>query len=263
MSALDVWMGRRPDFNFMHARDSAAKLSTDPSMPESSLSGDQTAGITTLSAPAVAAQVLLGSSAGGSALASVASFPVHITSLSDFEGNRLGATPHDALTHDGIVEYFGNLSPTLLAKIVGPALFAPGATVRTAPLQGQIGAILTSDPADPLTGPDSRQTPALPHAAGLIAEALPLDGRSLQQAIDQFLDRLPELDLGQFKEEGPARVVPYSLVFLGAVVAALAVRRRFRGNGAGDMVSRERDSRENDDLIGFPELPGSWSTRVT
>ena len=65
------------------------------------------------------------------------------------------------------------------------------------------------------------------------------------------------------KMEARARVVPCSLVLFGALVAAFAVRRRLQVKGAGAMVSRERDSRESDDLMGFPELPGSWSTRVT
>jgi hypothetical protein len=128
---------------------------------------------------------------------------------------------------------------------------------------GRISATLRSDRADLLAAPDSREIVALPHAAGLIAEALPLDGRSLQQAIDQFLDRLSELDLGRFNEEGPALLVPYSLVLFGAVVATALLRRRLQIKGTGAMASRQRDSRENDDLMGFPELPGSWSTRVT
>jgi len=262
LPALDL-MHHRPELDPMHARDSGAKISTDPSMTESSISSDQTEGVTALAGGPAAADVVLGSNEGGSVLTSLVSLPARVTSFFDAESNHGGATQYDALTHESLLEPSRESSPGLVSKIVGPELLSLGATARTAILKGRISANLTSDPADLSTAPDSQEILALPHAAGLISEALPQDGRSLQEAIDQLLDRLPELDLGQFKDGGPGRVVPYSLLLFGALVAAFAVRRRLLVKGAGAMVSRERHSRENDDLMGFPELPGSWSTRVT
>ncbi|HKM54453.1 MAG TPA: hypothetical protein VJY33_13665 [Isosphaeraceae bacterium] len=232
-------------------------------MPESSLSSDQTEGVTALAGGPAAAEVVLGSNGGGSVLTSLVSVPARVTSFFDAESNQGGVTQYDALIHESLLEPSRESSSAPLSKIVGPELLSLGAAARTALLKRRISANLTSDSADLSTAPDSQEILALPHAAGLISEALPQDGRSLQEAIDQLLDRLPELDLGQFKDGGPGRVVPYSLLLFGALVAAFAVRRRLQVKGVGAMVSRERDSRESDELMGFPELPGSWSTRVT
>ena len=208
------------------------------------------------------AGAVLGSNAGGAVLAAITSLPVRVTSFVDLESHHGSATEYDALPHEGLLEPSRESSAAQLSKTVGLDVRLLGATARTALLKSRISATLTSYSAD-FSAAYAQEIPALPHAAGLIAEVLPQDGRSLQEAIDQLLDRLPELDLGQFKDGGPAQVVPCSIVLLGALVAAFAVRRRLQVKGAGAMVSRERDSREDDDLMGFPELPGSWSTRVT
>ena len=261
LSALDS-IHHRFDFDFMHARDSVAKLSSDPSMLESNAGPDQTEGITALSGALAGAQALAGSNATASALATVTILPVRVTSFFNVESNH-GVIEYGGLIRESLLELSRDSFPALLSKLVGPEFLSLGVTARATLFRSRISANLTPYPADLSTVLDSQEIPALPHAAGIIAEALPQDGRSLQEAIDQLLDRLPELDLGQFNDGSPARVVPYSLVLLGALVAAFAMRRRLWAKGTGAIASRERDSRESDDLMGFPELPGSWSTRVT
>lgn len=266
-SAFDL-IHHRPDPDPMHARDSGARLSSDSSMPDLNAGTDQTPGIAAFPGVLAGAEAVLGSASGGSVAITVTSLPTRVTSFSDAESIHGSATEYVALTRENLPKLSQDSSPVPISKTAGPGLLSLGATARTAILKGRLSANLTSHPADlhPAdlpTAPDSQEIPALPHAAGLIAEAFPQDGRSLQEAIDQFLDRLPELELGQVNNAAPGRVVPCSLALFGALVAAYAVRRRLRVKGAVTLVSPQPESRENDELMGFPELPGSWSTRVT
>jgi hypothetical protein len=103
----------------------------------------------------------------------------------------------------------------------------------------------------------------LPHAAGLIAEVMPFDRSSLEDAVDQFFDQLEDLGAGQLAEAGPVQMLPLSLTVVGTVVVAEAARRRLRGKPGGGHDTRRRDPLGSEDLMGFPELPGSWSTRLT
>jgi hypothetical protein len=114
----------------------------------------------------------------------------------------------------------------------------------------------------PLAGGERAESP-LPHAADLIAEVMPFDRASLETAVDQFFDQLEDLGVGQWVETGPIEMLPLSLAVMGTVAAAETIRRRFRSKPAGGRITRRRDSLGSDDLMGFPELPGSWSTRLT
>jgi hypothetical protein len=111
--------------------------------------------------------------------------------------------------------------------------------------------------------PGGRITTLLPQAAGLIAEAMPFDRSSLENAVDQFFDQLEDLGVGQLVEAGPVRVLPIALTVIGTVAVAEAARRRLRGKTRGAYDARRRDPLGSEDLMGFPELPGSWSTRLT
>jgi hypothetical protein len=101
-----------------------------------------------------------------------------------------------------------------------------------------------------------------PHAAGLMARVLPFDQRSLEEAVDQFLDQLHELNAGGFIEPSPIRIIVASAAVIGAGVAVEAGRRRLSPRRRG-RLTRAWDANESEELLGFPELPGSWSTRWT
>jgi hypothetical protein len=97
----------------------------------------------------------------------------------------------------------------------------------------------------------------------LVAGVLPFDRASLEQAVDQFFDQLEDLGVGQFVEQAPSRVLPLSLTVIGAVTAVEVARRRFRSKTNGGISTRRQDALSSEELRGFPELPGSWSTRLT
>lgn len=114
----------------------------------------------------------------------------------------------------------------------------------------------------PLTNGNQEEIP-LPHAAGLVAGVLPFDRASLEQAVDQFFDRLEDLGVGQFVEQAPSRMLPLSLTVIGTVTAVEVARRRLRSKTNGGNSTRRPDALSSEELRGFPELPGSWSTRLT
>jgi len=114
----------------------------------------------------------------------------------------------------------------------------------------------------PLTGGDQDELP-LPHAAGLIADVIPFDRATLEHAVDRFFDELEDLGVGHLVERGSPGVIPLSLTAVGTMVAAEIIRRRFRVKAGEGHATRRRDPIGSDELLGFPELPGSWSTRLT
>jgi hypothetical protein len=104
----------------------------------------------------------------------------------------------------------------------------------------------------------------LPHAAELVTDAVPFDRASLEHAIDRFFDRLEELGVGELLvEQGPAHAIPLSLALLSTVTAVELARRRFQPSTSAGTATRRRHSLGSEELLGFPELPGSWSTRLT
>ena len=120
------------------------------------------------------------------------------------------------------------------------------------------------NPPLPVSLPNGNQEEIpLPHAAGLVAGVLPFDRASLEQAVDQFFDQLEDLGVGQFVEQAPSRMLPLSLTVIGAVTAVEVARRRFRSKTNGGISTRRQDALSSEELRGFPELPGSWSTRLT
>ena len=110
----------------------------------------------------------------------------------------------------------------------------------------------------PLTNGNQEEIP-LPHAAGLVAGVLPFDRASLEQAVNQFFDRLEDLGVGQFVEQAPSRMLPLSLTVIGTVTAVEVARRRLRSKTNGGNSTRRPAALSSEELRGFPELPGSWS----
>jgi hypothetical protein len=100
-----------------------------------------------------------------------------------------------------------------------------------------------------------------PHTADLIARVLPWDRGTLDRAIDQFFEQVDELDDGSGAGgQGPARIVFLSVGLASSFAGMDIIRRRWRRWKAGNDV-RLRDPASGGDHIGFPELPGSWSSR--
>lgn len=119
-----------------------------------------------------------------------------------------------------------------------------------------------ADDSDQLAAAESEPEEVLePHAAGLMARVLPFDQRSLEEAVDQFLDQLHELNVDGYIEPSPIRVIVASAAVVGAGVAVEAGRRRLSPRRRRGRLMREWDANENEELLGFPELPGSWSAR--
>jgi hypothetical protein len=71
------------------------------------------------------------------------------------------------------------------------------------------------------------------------------------------------LGVGQLVEQRPTRIVPVSLALIGTAVAVEVARRQLRSKTSEGNGTRRHDSLGSEELRGFPELPGSWSTRLT
>ena len=150
----------------------------------------------------------------------------------------------------------GSVTRATSANLVTAATSGPpiGDAVPESDAQASEGEPLTSD---------DRGGSRLPHAAGLIAKVIPFDRATLEHAVDQFFDQLEDLGVGQLPEPGLPRVLPLTLTVIAAVAGAEIARRRLRVQGSRGRDARRRDPIGSEDLLGFPELPGSWSTRVT
>jgi hypothetical protein len=114
---------------------------------------------------------------------------------------------------------------------------------------------------DPIADGNQEELP-MPHAAGLITNVIPFNRTSLEQAVDQFFDRLEDLGMGQLVDQGPTRMIPLSLAVLTAVTAVELARRRLRPRTGEWKATRRQDPLRSEELRGFPELPGSWSSRL-
>jgi len=103
----------------------------------------------------------------------------------------------------------------------------------------------------------------LPQAAGLIANAVPFDQAALEKAVDRFFDQLEDLGMGQLVGQGPTRVIPLSLALLSTVTAVEVARRRLKSRTGERKATEGQNPLGSEELLGFPELPGSWSTNLT
>jgi hypothetical protein len=97
----------------------------------------------------------------------------------------------------------------------------------------------------------------------LIAAVLPFDSAAVKRAVDHFFQQLDELDVRDFVAADSTRVLFVS-IGLGATAAALEVaRRRLRTRMTRGEQVRVRDRESGGVDLGFPDLPGSWSSRLT
>jgi hypothetical protein len=102
-----------------------------------------------------------------------------------------------------------------------------------------------------------------PLADDLIAVALPFDGAMVQRAIDHFFQEFDELDPRDLVRSDLSGVVYVSLGLATTVAAMEVVRRRLRHRTLGANAVLVREARSSGDDLGFPDLPGSWSSRLT
>jgi hypothetical protein len=100
-----------------------------------------------------------------------------------------------------------------------------------------------------------------PRGADLIADALPFARESLENALENFVDQLGEMDLGLLDSQGPTPIVLFSVAVLTSAVSAELARRYVQRRNAmiREIVAIDTSGRPH--TLGFPELPGSWSER--
>ncbi len=101
-----------------------------------------------------------------------------------------------------------------------------------------------------------------PSSADLIASALPFDRAALDRAIDLFFQQFDDVSRGDLAGQGLAHIILYSMALASTFGALDVVRRRWRLTTTGKCV-RVGHPRATADHIGFPELPGSWSSRLS
>jgi hypothetical protein len=235
-----------------------------PEANAGTVAGDTTEGAQGGTAAINAASQGVGALNAGNTIAQVAPSmtvaPTHLTALlgsdtgrgdSLIQPVRTNETPGTQIMEAGR----GSLSNTSSTHLVSVSLDAPVTMAAARPADNLPAPV-------PVTSGNQEEIP-LPHAAGLVAGVLPFDRASLEQAVDQFFDRLEDLGVGQFVEQAPSRVLPLSLTVIGTVTAVEVARRRFRSKTNGGISTRRQDALSSEELRGFPELPGSWSTRLT
>ena len=101
-----------------------------------------------------------------------------------------------------------------------------------------------------------------PSSVDLLANALPFDRASLERAIDRCVQQLESLSAGDLLGQRPGRLAWYALTVTSAFAAFDMVRRRWRYDRT-TRQGRMRDRLPVREHIGFPELPGSWSSRLS
>jgi hypothetical protein len=100
-----------------------------------------------------------------------------------------------------------------------------------------------------------------PTRADLITSGLPFDRAALDRAVDQFFQQFAELDPDELVRPLSARIILYTLAFAGAYAGLDVVRRRWRQAKASKHV-RVSHALATAYPVGFPQLPGSWSSRL-
>jgi hypothetical protein len=101
-----------------------------------------------------------------------------------------------------------------------------------------------------------------PGSADLLANALPFASGSLARAIDRLFQQFESVNAGEPVWQRPLRLALYSAVMACTFAAMDAVRRwRGRGMAPADLGAHDREAIANHS--GFPELPGSWSSRLS
>jgi hypothetical protein len=107
-----------------------------------------------------------------------------------------------------------------------------------------------------------------PSSADVIAALLPFDRAGIEQAIDRLIDQIDDLGARDVLRRGPARMILFSMALASGALVLEVVRRRWRnvsiaGEPRAGAFDPDRDRQSREYLLGFPELPGSWSSRTT
>jgi hypothetical protein len=249
----------KADVEFLREHGPPAKPLTEANVVNLGGSTEDTQGVTAaiIYGNQGAGAVITGGNANAQVAPSAAVAPVHMTALLNPEAGRSEQSIQSARMSEALanqpMESGHGFPKTVSANLV---MTESSAAVMTAVHpDGNV------PPADPLTNGNLDEIP-LPHSAGLIADVLPLDRALLEQAVDQFFDRLEDLGVGQLVEQGPTRVIPLSLALIGTATAMEVARRRLRPKTGEGHTARRQDPLGSEELRGFPELPGSWSTRL-
>jgi hypothetical protein len=148
-----------------------------------------------------------------------------------------------------------------LPKTISANLVATNTTTAATPVDGRPGDRIPTV-FNSVTAGDQEKLLS-PHAAGLVVDATPFERLSLERVIDEFFNELEELGVGQLVEQGPTQVIPLSLALIGTATAVELARRRLQSTTGIEKLTRRQDPLGSEELLGFPELPGSWSTRLT
>jgi len=100
-----------------------------------------------------------------------------------------------------------------------------------------------------------------PESDDLIAHLFPFDRATIAVAIDRFFQQLEDFGAGDLAEPGLAHLVLLSAALASTLTALEVVRRRRRRVAVS--LGRAGEFACGSDHIGFPELPGSWSSRLS
>ena len=128
-------------------------------------------------------------------------------------------------------------------------------------ITGRGGLVATTDVSTALTDAQADDWPR-PGSADLIASALPFDRAALDRAIDRFFHQFEDLSAGELVSRSPTQILLYSVALASTFAALEVVRRRWRLTTTGKDI-RVRHPLAISDHIGFPELPESWSSRIS
>jgi hypothetical protein len=101
-----------------------------------------------------------------------------------------------------------------------------------------------------------------PSSADLITSVLPFDRASLDRAIARFFQQFEDLYPRDSVANSPAKLVLFSLAVASGLMALEATWRRWR-RGTARRDSRVQDPLDREELAGFPELPRSWTARLS
>ena len=218
------------------------------------------AGVVAVDAPAAGSMVMVGEDLGAEnvgvvnlSLAPAAnSPPAQLLSLLD-PGNGVAThllSPREASPPDN----------SLLSKGAGQwPLIAVGAS--GSPSTGRTRTPGTSEAA---TGHHDRGLEELlgPTSADLLASALPFDRAAIEQAIDRFFQEYEDLNPRALIGPRPVKTLLYALALASTAAGLDVARRRWTHFKTGKNV-RVRRPLALTEPVGFPQLPGSWSSRLS
>ncbi len=94
----------------------------------------------------------------------------------------------------------------------------------------------------------------------MIAGMIPFDRAALERAIDRLIDQLDDGTARELLKAGPVRIILFSTALAGSALALEMLERRRR---LSQSKLRAHGREAGEDLVGFPELPESWSSRLS